>query len=111
MQQTGKSSEFWKRMINVYSESNLSKANFCNENKLHKEQFYYWCNKLRPDLKTLPNTNKSNSSLFLPVKTSQKEKIFSIILTNGMKISFDSLPDPSWIASLIISVDNLYVKH
>ncbi len=111
MHRTGKSSEFWKKMIKTYAESNLSKSDFCNENKIHKGQFYYWCTKLRPDLKAKSGMSKPNHSLFLPVKTSQKEKIFSLTLTNGSKISFDSLPDPSWIANLIISVDNMHVKH
>ncbi len=111
MHRAGKSPEFWKKIIKTFAESNLSKADFCNENKLHKGQFYYWCTKLRPDLKAKPGITKSDNTLFLPIKTSQKEKMFSLILPNGMKISFDSLPDPSWIANLIISVDNMHVKH
>ena len=113
MHKSGKSPEFWKKIVKTYAESNLSKSDFCYENKIHKGQFYYWCTKLRPDLKAKPGpaTINSNDSLFLPVKTIQKEKIFSLTLPNGMKISFDSLPDPSWIANLIISVDNMHVKH
>lgn len=111
MHKSGKSSGCWKKIIKTYAESNLSKSDFCNENKIHKGQFYYWCTKLRPDLKTKPGISKLNSSLFLPVKTNNKEKFFSLTLSNGIKISFDSLPDPSWIANLIISVDNMHVKH
>ena len=107
-----KSNNFWKKMISNYEQSNLKKAEFCKQNRLVVSQFYYWCSKLRPDL-NIPNNsirNTSENSLFLPVKKDRNEKGFQIIL-NDTKLSFDSLPEPSWLASLLKSMGESNVIH
>ena len=106
-----KSAKSWERIISAYDKSNLGKSDFCNENNLKPSIFYYWCNKLRPDLKSPEYTARSSSNPFLPVKTSSKNESFNITLENGLAIKFSSLPEPSWIAKLITSVENLNDQH
>ena len=107
-----KSSDSWRKIIQTYEQSNLSKSKFCFENKLQVTQFYYWCNKLRPDLKGDVNIDESKHLAFLPVKTSiEKNKSFSVNLKNGLKISFDSTPEASWVANLINSIDNFHDQY
>ena len=111
MLKSTKSPGSWKKIIKIYEQSNLEKSDFCKKHKLAASQFYYWCNKLRPDLKSQMHVSRSKESAFLPIKTTQKEKSFSIILSNGLKVKFDFLPEPSWIANLISSVGELHDQH
>ena len=108
-----KSPSSWEKIIQAFEQSNLGKAEFCNKQKLSVSQFYYWCNKLRPDLKSEVHIARANvrESSFLPIKTTTKNETFSIKVNNGIEIKFDSTPEPIWIAKLINSVGEQNDQH
>lgn len=107
-----KSPASWEKIIKIYEQSNLGKAEFCYKQKISAGQFYYWCNKLRPDLKSEQHVTVGKGESFLPIRTSEKkEKQFSIKINNGIEIKFDSPPEPLWIAQLLNSVERLNDKH
>jgi hypothetical protein len=106
-----KSSTSWEKIIRVYEQSNLGKAEFCHKQKISAGQFYYWCNKLRPDLKSEIHATREKESSFLPIKTIKKEETFTIKINNGFEIKFDSLPEATWIAKLLNSVEKLNDQH
>ena len=82
------SEKSWQKIINSYEQSSLSKSDFCKENKIQVNQFYYWCNKLRPDLKSELHVKNSSTSCgsFIPIK--QNNKGFTVQI-NGIRLEFD----------------------
>ena len=107
-----KSPASWEKIIKVYEQSNLGKAEFCYKQKISAGQFYYWCNKLRPDLKSEQHVTVGKGESFLPVKTSKKyEESFSIKINNGIEIKFASFPEPLWIAQVLSSVGEANDQH
>jgi hypothetical protein len=105
------SKKSWTKIINSYQRSGLAKAEFYKKQNLRPNQFYYWCNKLRPDLKSELDSIKAKEALFLPIKTTKKESSFSITINSRLKIEFESLPEPLWIAKLLNSVGELNDQH
>lgn len=103
----------WEKIILKYEESNLCKSDFCKELKISTEQFYYWCNKLRPDLKSEKHLLSAlpKKSDFLPIKTTIKNEGFSIKINSNMVIKFDELPEPNWMANLINSIGKQYDQY
>ena len=93
----------WEKIIKAFANSNLSKRDFCNSKDIPKNKFYYWCNKIRPDLKSELHNTRGADSPFLPVKTKKIEKPLSVTINSKINLSFESLPDPAWLASLIIN--------
>jgi len=92
----------WKKFINEYERSGLSKSQFCKSKKLKNHQFYYWCSKLRPDLNI--SQTPTSDKVFIPLKDEVKKSI-KIELGGGTKLTFDHIPDPSWFAKLIKSME------
>lgn len=106
MNNSKKSSDSWTKTILAYENSNLTKAEFCNKNNIPTNKFYYWCNKLRPDLKYDINIETSESSSFLPIKSSNfiENQEISIYFNNGTRVKFDKIPSSKWVADLISSM-------
>ncbi len=101
--------EHWGRLVNLYAQSGLSKADFCRQQKISVVRFYYWCNLLRPELKSIPQEStsikdKSNEDLFLPIKTPLKTSNVRIKLQNGIELEFLSTPDSTWMATFICNL-------
>lgn len=111
MIKTEKSSKFWNKVIEGYESSGLSKAEYCKNQKLPANKFYYWCIKLRPDLKSSPLGNQSSKSEFIPFKATKVESPFTIIFNSGPELKFNSLPDPVWIANLISFAANVDAEY
>ena len=104
-----RSKQNWDKLVELYQKSGLSKADFFRSQKITEGQYYYYAkfhrNKIQAqDLSTtLPMVQKSN---FIPM-VSQKE--FKITINNSIGLTFDSLPEPIWIANLIKSIGNFNV--
>lgn len=96
----------WDNFIERYEKSGLSRADFLRSQKITEGQYYYYAkfhrNKIQAQESstTLPVVQKSN---FIPM-VSQKE--FKITISNSIGLTFDSLPEPIWIANLIKSIGN-----
>ena len=102
-----KSLKSWEKIIFAFEKSNLGKSKFCKMNNLNLNHFYYWCNKLRPDLKSKAHISRPNYSLFLPAKTKNNDNSFCITLKKGQNVRFSSLPEPLWMAKFVKSFGNL----
>ena len=100
----------WKKIIGLFEKGNLNKVQFCKKNGINLNHFYYWCNKLRPDLKSPIHADKSKNS-FIPITTNTKNESFTITLGDGPTINFSSMPEPSWIASLVLALGCLNDKY
>lgn len=113
MYKNQKSPSSWSKIVDDYSSSGLGKAEYCKLNKLNVNQFYYWCAKLRPDLKSLQFSSNTSSSDFVAVKTpvATKQVSFSIKLSTGLEINFDTLPDTTWMANFITTLVSAHEKH
>lgn len=109
--------EDWKRIFNEYQNSNLKAGDFCRLKRITNSKFYYWRiklnyqqthrsqkNNLDINLSTKKNISKKNF-ISITEKAPTKEQIISLKIS-GHEISFSSLPDPTWIAKLILEVGN-----
>ena len=108
-----KSPSSWSKIVNDYESSGLGKAEFCKLNKVNVNQFYYWCAKLRPDLKTLQFSNSNSKSDFISIKEPivSAPASFSMKLSSGLELHFDNLPDTTWVANLISTLASSHEKH
>ena len=91
-----KSQLFWKNHIEKWQQSGLTQAEYCKNNGLKKsslsaQKAYFVKVGI---LKATPTTNN-----FISMEA-PKSKI-SIEFLSGAKLTFDTLPDPSWTAKLI----------
>jgi len=113
MSRNSRSREQWERIINLYAQSGQTKADFCRQQKISVLRFYYWCNLLRPDVKSFfqeSNTvlKKHDEDFFIPIKTPPTTSNVRIKLQNGIELEFLSMPDSTWMATFIC---NLGCQH
>jgi transposase-like protein len=108
-----KSKEHWKRFVELYAKSGLTKIEFCRRHQINDKAFYSWCNRLRPDLKIINPDKKlvetSSANLFLPVRRPVATNNIKIKLQNGVELEFLSVPDAAWMANLIKDIGRNYV--
>lgn len=45
---------FWQKHINAQEKSGLSKLNYCQQNEVDYERFYYWLRKEKTDISKKP---------------------------------------------------------
>lgn len=108
MESPEKALKSWTSIINSYEQSQLSKSKFCKQNKLRPSQFYYWCNKIRPDLKSELHSQRASKDSFIPIKSSDAK--FCVYL-DGIKLEFEKIPEVIWLAKLFKSVGELNDQH
>ena len=92
-----KSQLFWKYHIEQCESSSLSKAQYCKQHGINKSSLSAqksWF-KQHGLLET-----KNPKSDFINLTDNQTNK-FQISLSNGILLTFDQLPQASWIAQLI----------
>ncbi len=89
MQKPDKS--FWLEQIERWKESGLSIKKFCKDEGLIEHKFYHWKKKL--------SQNTSND--FIEAVEKKSPGHFCITLSNGMSLTFDSLPEASWLGNFI----------
>jgi hypothetical protein len=64
-----KSSAFWEAQFKKYESSGLTKAQFCDGNKLDRNSFFNWQKKIRPDLQGRNQVKSANGgSSFISLK-------------------------------------------
>ena len=101
-----RSKQNWGKLIELYQKSGLTKAEFLRSQKITEGQYYYYAkfhrNKIQESTNSLPVIHKTN---FIPM-VSQKE--FKIKINNSILLTFDSLPEPIWMANLIKSVGDFH---
>lgn len=98
--------ENWDQFIELYQKSGLTKADFCRSQKVTESQFYYYIKFHRGKNEHEAATSGSaieKKSNFIPVAI-QKE--FKIKINDSIGLTFESLPEPAWMASLIKFMGN-----
>jgi hypothetical protein len=106
MYKTIKSTGSWTKVIKAYQKSGLSKSKYCSQNNIKVSQFFYWCNKLYPDLKSIEHSARAKKNDFLPVLSAVKPSL-AIELSNGLKVKFESIPEPIWLSKLLSSIGQI----
>lgn len=103
------STKNWVKILSDFENSGLSKKKFTQKIGISHHCLYYYMKKLRPDLISKENSNKIKPK-FIPLKPSEKKSI-TLILQNGSKISFESVPNPKWLGEFIKSIGSCHDQH
>lgn len=103
-----RSKQNWEKLIELYQKSGLTRPDFLRSQKISDSQYYYYAkfhrNKIQAQesAMAMPVVHKSN---FIPI-VSQKE--FKIKINDSIGLTFDSLPEPTWMANLIKSIGDFH---
>lgn len=103
-----RSKQQWDKFVELYQKSGLSKADYLRSQKITDGQYYYYAkfhrNKIQAadSVTSMPVVQKQN---FIPM-ISKKE--FKIKINDSIGLTFDSLPEPVWMANLIKSIGDLH---
>ena len=94
---TLKSKLDWPALIKLQRQSGLSKAAFCQQQKLSRSSFSYY-DKLYRKAVSGPAAPAPQFSSFVAVSPKQE---FKLRINDSFTLSFDSPPEVSWLSSLI----------
>lgn len=88
----------WQHLYDQYLKSGMTKADFCKSQKIPQHTFFYY-QKFHSTIGQ-PSTliDHHSSKLFVPV-TEKKE--FTIKVNNSITLSFELLPEASWMARFV----------
>ena len=87
----------WQHLYDQYLKSGMTKADFCRSQKIPSHTFFYYQN-LHGNVNQNPDREDGPSKLFVPV-TERKE--FKIKVNNSSTLSFELLPEASWMANFV----------
>ena len=90
----------WQQLFEQYLKSGLSKAEFCRSQKIPSHTFFYY-QKLHGGDNQNKSDFKTSTSLFIPL-TNKKD--FKIKINNSLALSFETVPDASWMADFVKSL-------
>lgn len=89
--------QFWQEQIQRQQESGLSIKKYCLKEGLILSKFYHYKKNLKPP---------TAQSDFLSLEE-QSKKSFTMTLTGGSILKFDSLPDPTWLGEVLGSIGHV----
>ena len=87
----------WQHLYDQYLKSGMTKADFCKSQKIPQHTFFYY-QKFHGTVTQTSARTDHPSKLFVPV-TEKKE--FKIKVNNSITLSFELLPEASWMASFV----------
>lgn len=87
----------WQHLYDQYLKSGMTKADFCKSQKIAQHTFFYY-QKFHGTINQTSARADQPSKLFLPV-TERKE--FKIKVNNSITLSFELIPEASWMASFV----------
>jgi hypothetical protein len=90
----------WQQLFEQYLKSGLSKAEFCRSQKIPSHTFFYYP-KLHGGGNQIKSDLKPSTALFIPLI---EKKNFKIMINNSLSLSFESVPDASWMADFVKSL-------
>ena len=91
----------WLNFNDLYLKSGITKVDFCRSQKIPAHTFFYF-QKYHGTIKNSPShTNKAVTSIFIPLS---EKKEFRIRINNSVSLSFDSVPEASWMANFVKSL-------
>jgi hypothetical protein len=94
----------WKEFMELYKRSGLSRAEFCRSQKITEGKYYYYSKLHRvkdEHAVTAGQTVKKSNFIGLAAN-----KEFKIKINDTTELSFETLPEPAWMASLIKFIGN-----
>ena len=80
---------FWQAVVNKWQENPAKPRDFCNENNLNIDQFYYWRRKFLYDKETEVNTDYGFTEL-IPSSTNNNKINLNIKLGNNLTVEINS---------------------
>ena len=90
----------WQQLFEQYLKSGFSKAEFCRSQKIPSHTFFYY-QKLHGEGHQIKSDFKPSTALFIPLT---EKKDFKIKINNSLSLSFESVPDASWMADFVKSL-------
>lgn len=87
----------WQHLYDQYLKSGSTKAEFCKSQKIPQHTFFYY-QKFHGTVNQTSAREDRSSKLFIPV-TEKKE--FKIKVNNSITLSFELLPEASWMANFV----------
>ncbi len=94
--------EYWKKIVTKFRNSNLLASDFSKKNNITAHQLSYWKNKfakVKPNIETMP---------FVEIKNSiAEDNKVSLSINDVITINFTNPPSPSWISELINNVNEV----
>ncbi len=92
-------SNHWRRLINQWRQSGLTKKEFCKREKITTHSLGYWITRTNKEDHSHDQDHSSSfAKVIAPVK---KENVFSINLPKGISLTFAQTPDPIWVAQIL----------
>lgn len=87
----------WQHLYDQYLKSGMTKADFCRSQKIPSHTFFYF-QKLHGNVNQNSAREDRPSKLFVPVS---EKKEFKIKVNNSITLSFELLPEASWMANFV----------
>ena len=93
----------WQRHVEVWRESGLSQADYCQRQGLNRKTFSVWTRRVQGDL----SLDKDTSLELLPIQLEPSAPVASIPasvmlrLVNGVQLELSTAVSPGWLAELL----------
>jgi len=86
----------WQQLMDQYRKSGLTKAEFCRSQKIPAPTFFYY-QKLHRSTRPPQET----SQLFVPLTDT---KDLTVRINDSITLCFESTPDATWMARLVLAL-------
>jgi hypothetical protein len=100
--------KFWLDHVRNQVQSNLSQSEYCRVHKINPKSFSAQKSIL---LKEFPLEENNPDNLFIPVKKKNLNDSVTVKLSSGIELSFDKLPDATWIANVVYEMSLKNDQH
>ena len=93
----------WRRHVEVWRESGLSQADYCQQQGLNRKTFSVWTRRVQGDL----SLDKDAPLELLPVQLEPSTPVAStpasvmLRLANGVQLELSTAASPGWLAELL----------
>ena len=97
-----KSKQEWLVFLELHRKSGLNITEFCKTQKITSSMFYYYAklHKTTTSSTQIPKIDLPKQSTFISLTT---KKEFKIKLNDAISLTFDSLPEATWMANFVKS--------
>ena len=96
----------WPSVLDHFRKSGLSRAEFCRTHKLSCSSFAYQA-KLHGSKALVPVSQASPLSSFISVRERSE---FKLKINDSFTLSFDSLPDATWLSTFVKSLGGEHAR-
>ena len=89
----------WPAILELYRKSGLSAADFCRTQKISPSSFSYHA-KLRASEASSSSPRRSSN----PFVSLQEKQEFKLKINDSLTLSFETLPDATWLSKFVSSL-------